>query len=548
MNKSNNSLTFNHSSFVKQGAILAAAGILSRVLGFILRVPISHYLGDDGSCIYNDGYSIYNFALILSSAGLPAAISKMVSERLTLGKREEAHKIFKTSLICSAFLGLLASLVLVFGADVLANQFKNPQSYYTIIALSPTLFIVAIMAVFRGYFQGMHSTVPTAASQIIEQIFNVIFSIVLMLSFMKMTLPPTYRFFDDKLALGAAGGQLGTGVGAMAGLVFILILYFAMRPVIIKGLKKSPDYNVKKSSSLAKELFMVAVPIIAGTAVFSFSNLIDTAMVKGRMLEAGFTLEQALEQYGIYGSKFVTLTTLPVSISAALATAIIPSIAASSVLNAKNEVKSKIDSALRISMLISVPAAVGLGVLADPIIKLVFRSTPNGWEFLAIGSVSVIFLALTQIAAGILQGVGKIYVPVIAAACGVVVKIPLNYVLCAIPEINIYGAVISTIACYIVASGVNIFMLSRVTKTKPDFVSILLKPLVASIGMGAVCFGVYHLCRCFVHSNTVSTIAATAVGVVSYIIFISLIKGINESDLKIMPFGKKLSRLLKTPH
>ncbi|MDR0958476.1 MAG: polysaccharide biosynthesis protein, partial [Clostridiales bacterium] len=473
-----------HTTFIKQGVILAAAGLLSRTLGFFLRIPLVNILGDEGNGIYGDGYTIYNFFLILSSAGLPAALSKIVAARVAEGKRAEAQFIFNTALKFSVAVGFAGFLILALFAGKFAVLIKNPKSYYTIIALSPTILVVAVAAVYRGYFQGLKTNIPTAVSQVAEQFFNVTFSIILMLLFMKIPLPQDNPFHNDIIVLGAAGGQLGTFVGATAGLAVIYYMYRKRLPKILKSISQRASKARFSSRKAIIEIVSTSVPIIAGTAVFSISNLVDSAMVKARLIEAGFLPDVAVAMYGAYNGKFVTLTTLPVAISAALATSAIPSIAESLARNDRLAVESKINAAFRSAMVVSIPAAVGLGVLASPVYKFIFARAPDGAGMMSLGAVSVIFLALSQIATGCLQGVGEIKIPVFAAFMGVIVKIPLNYILCAMPNINVYGAVISTIACYVVSSACNVYFLSKKLGVKIDMSRSVMRPLAAAAGMG----------------------------------------------------------------
>lgn len=533
-----------NSSFVKQASILAAAGLLVRFLGFLYRLPLTGLIGNEGNGIYGVGYNVYNFFLIMSSAGLPVAISKMVSERTALGEYKAADKVFRVSLMVAGIAGLVCALILGFGAKWFATVLTSERSYYTIITLAPTVFIVAIMAVFRGYFQGQGNSVPTAVSQVIEQIFNAAFSLILAYSFMQIAIGDTGL---DKYALGAAGGTTGTGIGALAGLLVLIWIYMMARPSLNRKIKDDKaKYKQQSNKKIAVDLIKTALPIIAGTAIFSVSNLIDTAMVKGRLTFAGnFTKKEADALFGILNVKYVTMTTLPVAISTAFATAAIPSIVASIVLKDKKGMNEKINSALRLTMMISIPSAVGMGVLAEPIIKMLFPSNPEGAPLLQVGSVSIIFLALAQIVTGMLQAIGRLRIPVIGAMLGALLKIPLNYFLVGIPEINVLGAVVSTIACYMAASVFDWYILSKTIKVKPDIMSIMIKPLICSVVMGLSCYVSYNFITYFISSNTIATVFSIMVGVAVYFGYMLLIKGIKGEDIRHLPGGDKIFSVLK---
>ena len=521
-------------SVVDQASILVVAMLMSRVLGLFMRIPLAHFLGDDGNAYFGVAYHVYAFFLVLSSAGLPAAISKLVSERLALKQYHDAHAIFKTALFLSVVIGTVCSLIFLFGARFLSIRMGQPMSFYSMRALSPTVFIVSIMAVFRGYFLGMGTTKPTAASQIIEQVFKVVFSILFVWSL--YCRGPEY---------GAAGGTAGTGVGAIAGLVVMLLIYKRNSGSIKSQLRKSQLSQQESYAQIAINVLKTAWPIILGTAVFTISGLIDSSMISNRLIASNaFTRAEVDVMYGQYNGKFIVLITLPVVVSAALATAFIPSIAASNAIKDKGAVSAKINLALRMTMLLSIPAAVGLSVLGDPIIRLLFPSNPEGGYLLQFGGLAVVFLALSQIATGMLQGLGYVKLPVIGACALAIVKIVLNYFLIVNPRINILGAVFSTMVGYFVALLINTIFLMRVTHMKIDFKRVLIKPLICATVMGA---GTYVFFETVMHisgSNALSVILAITFGAAIYFLGMLLTEGIDHSDLKSAPLGDKVVRVL----
>ena len=521
--------------FIKQAAILAVASLLVRLLGFLYRLPLTDMLGDEGNGIYSAGFYLYNFFLVMSSAGLPAAISKIVSEKIALEEYRNVKKTFKMSLILSSTVGLIFSIIMFVSARFFCNIIGSPNSYYTILTLSPTVFIVSIMSVFRGYFQGLGTTVPTAMSQVIEQIFNAVFSIYL-----------AYLLVGISLPLGAAGGTAGTGIGALAGLIYILMIFLNKKRYINRKLStKTHKYRIETNKEKAIKIIKTATPIIAGTAIFSMTNLIDMQMVNSRLASSNaFNESQITALYGQLTGKYVTLTTLPVSISTALATAVLPSIASSMAQKDIKTVRRKIDVSLRLTMIISIPAAIGMGVLADEILLLLFPSYSGGGSLLKWGALSIIFLALCQIITGILQGIGKMKTPAKNAFIGAIIKIPINYFLIAIPSINVIGAVISTTVCYIVASILNFRTLKKATKIRPDYNGILFKPTIASIVMGVACYfsykGIYYISE----SNTISTLISIFFAMIVYIVSLALIGGFKREDLTLLPMGTKIINIL----
>ena len=522
--------------FIKQAAILAIASLLVRLLGFLYRLPLTNMLGDGGNGIYSAGFYLYNFFLVMSSAGLPAAISKIVSEKVALEEYRNVKKTFKISLILSSTVGLIFSIVMFVSARFFCNIIGSPDSYYTILTLSPTVFIVSVMSVFRGYFQGLGTTVPTALSQVIEQIFNAIFSIYL-----------AYLLVGISLPLGAAGGTMGTGIGALAGLIYILMVFLNRKRYINRKLsKKTHKYRVESNREIAIKIIKTAAPIIAGTAIFSMTNLIDMQMVNSRLTASkAFTDSQVTALYGQLTGKYVTLTTLPVSISTALATAVLPSIASSMIQRDIKTVRKKIDVSLRLTMIISIPAAIGMGVLADEILLLLFPNYSDGGLLLKWGALSIIFLALCQIITGILQGIGKVATPAKNAFIGSIIKIPINYFLISIPSINVIGAIISTTVCYLVASLLNFITLRKVTKIRPDYNGIFFKPAIASIVMGVFCYFSYKFIFYFSKSNAMSTLISIFIAIIVYLVSLAVIGGFKREDLSLLPMGRKLISILE---
>ena len=518
-------------SFVKQASVLALASLLVRFLGFLYRLPLTRLIGDEGNGIYSAGYYLYTFFLIMSSAGLPAAISKIVSERTAKNNFNGAHEIFKTALWLAGMLGFIAFLLIFLGAKYFANIIGSPKSFYAILSLSPTVFIVAIMAVFRGYFQGLKNTWPTAISQIIEQIFNAVFSVWL-----------AYILVKKSVELGAAGGTMGTGIGALFGLISIVFIYLIKRKNIRKNFDMSTkSYRSKKDICL--EIIKTSVPIIVGTAIFSLTNLIDMKMVM-TCLKKNFNERQANILYGQLTGKYVVLTTLPVSIATAIATAIVPNIASSFVLKDFDKVKQKINTALRLSMIFSIPAAVGMGVLGKQILIMLFPEYPGGEKLLMVGSISIIFLALAQTVTGILQGINKLHTPAIAAFCGALVKIPLNYFLITNAKINVLGAVISTIFCYVMVSIVDLTVMSQEIKFLPDINGFFVKPVLASGIMGIACYFAYNLFYFLFRKTNLALLIDIFIAILVYFVFLFLFGGIKKEDLKLIPVGNKIIDLM----
>jgi len=531
------------SHFVKQAAILAAASLLVRLIGFFYRLPLTDLVGDVGNAFYLSAYYVYAFAITLTSGALPAAISKLVSERIALGKYGDAHELFKTALWFGAVIGGVVAFFMFFAADWLTGLrfFNFPEAAYAVRALAPTIFVVALLAVFRGYFQGMNTMMPTAVSQVIEQIFNAAFSLWLAHVF----------FRTARVEFAAAGAAAGTGIGAVAGLLVVFGFYM----LVSKKLRVRAVGNLhtqflnegaESRNAQIKTLLLTALPIIIGMGIYQIANFIDLGMAKDRIMSSGyFTDDQVDMMVGQFTGKFLLLTTLPVALSVALSQAVIPDISSSRARVDKAAVKTKINTAMRISMALSIPAVVGLSVLADPILALLFPEHPEGGWLLRYGAISILFLALVQVSTGALQGIGKVLLPAIAAFFGVLVKIPINWFLLAVPRINILGTVISTIVCYVVAAVINLYFLYKHTGVLPDYKGAFLKPAFAAIGMGMACFVTHYLVG-LVAPDRLATVMALLVGVPVYLILMWMVGGFPRQDIDAAPIPKVMRKWLKS--
>ncbi|MCL2170636.1 MAG: polysaccharide biosynthesis protein [Defluviitaleaceae bacterium] len=536
----------NTHSFVRQAAILAAAGIFVRLLGFLYKLPLTDLIGDEGNAIYGVAFNIYNFFLLMSGAGLPAAISRLVAERRAIGRPDLAHRVFRVAFFLAAGIGAICTLIILFFGGSIAAALNSPRAYLGMLTLAPTVFIVSMMAVVRGYFQGMQTAVPTAISQIVEQALNAVFSVVMAHVMWNFAMNNAMDF----VAYGAAGGTSGTGIGAMAGFVFIMGMYFLRRPGFLgeirRAARKNRDFDDPEKSTgfVIRQILGTAFPIIAGTAVFSIVALIDTWMVIDGLLAAGFDRARADALFGQIMGKFNPITNIPAAVSAAIAIAVIPAIAASHKLRQRRIVRAKIITAFRAGAIITAPMAFGLGILGPQIVAMLFPRHPDGGTLFLVGFASIILLAISQIATGALQAIGKIYIPVFAAICGGIVKILCNRFLIPIESVNIYGAIIGTTACFAVAAAINCRALARHLRTKFRFFDILAKPLVASVVMALACYAFYHIAYQIYSHNTFATLIAIMVGAVTYGIVLLLLNGLSKEDLQMLPKGGKIYGVL----
>jgi stage V sporulation protein B len=478
---------------------------------------------------------VYVVIVVIASGAIPTAVSKLVSERIALGQYRNAHGIFKTTMTFATAIGVVAALGLWFGARPLAGLLNSPESFYAMRALAPSLVVLGAVGAFRGYFQGMKSMLPVALSQLADQIFNVAFSLWL-----------AYILLDAaRMHRSVAGAAAGSSIGAAAGLLVLIGLYMLVQKDFKQRMLKDlePPYEAERKQ--LKALVLTSLPILIGLGLYAVGTPIDQGMANARIAFSGaFSTEEVNVLVGQFGGKFLLLTSLPVALATALSVAVIPEISASRSLNDGKSVRQNINTALRFAMIISIPSAVGLAVLANPVIRLLFPSHPEGGWMLQWGAVSVVLMALNQIMTGSLQGVGKISMPVIAALFGILVKIPINWFLMAVPGINILGAVISTILCYVVASGLNIFFLYKSTGILPDFAAAFIRPAAAAAAMGLSCFGL-HRGLSVIMPAFFATTFAMLLGVGIYIAVMYMIGGLKPGDLALFPLPGWMKRWMR---
>lgn len=524
------------SQLLIQGSILAIASLIVRLIGIGYRIPLVNILTDEGSGYYSSAYSVYSFLLIISSYGFPAAISKVVAANITKRKYKNAHILFKASLVLSTLIGAVFSVLLFFGASAIANFIEMPLSAPALRGLAPALFIFSLMSVFRGYFQGMNTMMPTAISQIIEQIFNAIFSIV----FAFLLLKKGYDY-------AAAGSSLGTGMGALFGLIFLVFIYMAFRPILNKRCLKDP--HALDSGSILyywKLLLMISIPMVLGTSAFHLTNVVDLAMFNKALAHHGYKETQIAMLNGILEGKYKIIITLPVSIASAMATASIPSITASLVREDKGLLAAKIDMALRSVLMISIPSMIGIILYAKPIIQLLFTNLEYlkmTVAIMQIGAVSVVFFSVSTISIGLLQGLNLLKIPVRNAILSLGIKVVFNLLFMFMWNFNIYGMVITNIIFSLASSILNLYSLHKRVKLQVDVYKTLLAPLAASLIMGGMSL-IFYIGIGMLIQDRFALVVVIPIAMVIYLFSLLKLKAFDEEELRSLPFGTRLLRFL----
>lgn len=365
----------SESGFLVQGSILAIASIISRIIGLLYRVPLTAIIGNNGNSYYSCAYEIYSMLLLISSYSLPMAVSKLVSARVAKGDFKNAFKVFKGAFLFAVCSGIVAMLIVFFGAEMITRLMKTPLSIFALKVLAPTLVVMAVLGVMRGFFQGLGTMMPSAVSQIIEQIINAIVSVwaaYLLADYGNKVGAVLGNGEDYAAAYGAAGGTLGTALGAVFALLFSIFVFATYVPVFKTRMNNSRTKKNESYGSIMRILIMTIVPVLLSTTIYNISSVIDQGIYKNVALLQGSTNRQMDELWGIFSGKYKVLINVPISIASAMAASCVPSLAAAYAKKEAKLVRSRINSSIRFIMVIAFPCAVGIGVLASPIMQLLF--------------------------------------------------------------------------------------------------------------------------------------------------------------------------------
>ena len=539
------------SNFIIQGSILAIAGIIVRLIGMLYRIPLANYIGDEGNGYYSAAYNIYSIMLILSSYSLPVAVSKMVSARLARGQYRNARKILRAALFYATIVGGVGFCALWFGSGFFAEHvIKMPYSAYALKVLAPTVWIMAYLGVLRGFFQGHSTMVPTAVSQIFEQIVNAVISLLAAKSLFDLGVKSNlvYGSTEYSYAFGAAGGALGTGAGALTALILFVGLYLMYRPKMKRRIRKEQGTSAESYGIITSTLFLTVVPIIVSSSLYNSSTVIDNVLF-GQIMTGLGEAKQIASQWGIYSGKYHLLFNIPVAVANSLSSSLIPALSRAVAEKDRKQTLNRIASAIRFSMIIAIPSAVGLAVLAAPISNLLFpgRDNTDLIKMTCYGSSAVVVYSLSTVTNAVLQGINRMKTPIRNAGISLVLHTVILFVMLRYLHMGIYGVLYANILFALFICILNARAIARFKRYRQEVKKTFLIPMVASAVMGAAAFGVYRAAYS-IFGNLISTGISVLVAVAVYFVLLILLKGVDAQELRSMPGGTRLSGLARKLH
>lgn len=521
-------------SFLKGTLILTVASFVVKVIGSLNWIFVSRILGGEGIGLYQMAFPIYFFAMSISQAGVPVAISIITAERVALKDVFGARRVFRISMTLMVFTGLLFSLLTYFGAGWLIEwQFiRDPRAYMAVVALSPTIFFVTLLASSRGYLQGWQRMTPTAVSQIVEQIFRVL----TMVLFASLLLPMGLDY-------AAAGASLGAFAGAIGGLLVLVYYHWKLDKDIEReyGPNLAPPQGEAPAplGAIVRRIFSLALPVSAASIMLPIVSNLDLLIVPQRLEVAGYTVPQATELFGYLTGMAVPLVNLATILTASLAVSIVPAISEARALKDTQRVYNQTAAAVRISNFVCFPAFVIVFVLATPISTLIYNA-PGAGPAVLVSSFSIVLLGLHQVSTAVLQGLGHPKIPMINMILAAAVKVALNWILTAIPWLGIMGAAWATAADMGVAAVINLYFIWRYIGYRMELLQ-LFKTMAAAAFMAGAVYLFYSFVMSTLAVNAVATFGSVFVGVIVYVAALILVRGLLEEDMARIPFIGSLS-------
>lgn len=539
------SLEKKSDGFIMQAGILAMAGIICRIIGILYRSPLAAIIGDEGNGYYGSAYNIYTIILLISSYSIPAAISKVIAGKLALKQYKNAQRIFYCAFIYVIVVGGVASLFAFFGARFLVEQ----KAVMVLRIFSPTIFVSGLLGVLRGYFQAHKTMVQTSISQILEQILNAVISIMAAYLLKQLVID---KDASTQSVYGAMGSALGTGAGVLIALAFMVLMYGINKKEIRERIAKDDHKDVLSYKEIFGIIFALVTPFILSTFIYNFSTSLDETIYRKILkLVKHVDVSQIAVWYGVYSGKAVVISNIPIAISSAMSAAMIPSVSGKFATGDIGGTKGKVHTAILTTMLIAIPSAVGIFVLAEPVVGFLFPGQTNialAGSLLRALSITVIFYSLSTLTNAVLQGIGKVTAPVYHAAIALAAQTVVLVPCLLFTNLNLYSIAIATIVYSLLMCVLNQLAVRKYLGYRQNIKKIFVLPMIASVIMGVCAYFVYQGMHKISGSNLISLIIAIIIAACVYGVLVLRLGVLTKEDIEAMPKGKKLAKLLKKLH
>ncbi|MBQ8597389.1 MAG: polysaccharide biosynthesis protein [Lachnospiraceae bacterium] len=529
---------------IMQAGILASAGIIVRIIGLLYNTPLVAIIGDEGFGYYNNAYNAYSIILLISSYSIPSAVSKVIAQRLATKEYRNAHRIFCCAFIYVLVVGSIASLFVFFGAGLLVEM---ESAILPLKVLAPTIFFSGILGVLRGYFQAHRSMAQTSVSQILEQIINALVSVLAAYLLVKLA---TGKDASTVASYGAVGGTIGTGAGVLSALLFMVGMYALNKKTIKRRIERDTTHEDESYKDIFKMIIMVVTPFILSTGIYNINNFLDNTIYSQVMMNTRGWAEAEVATGLSAVSKATKIANIPIALASAMATALIPGISSDFAKKDFAGAREKVAKSVKVTMLIAIPAAVGLGVLAKPIMKVIFHQPESldlSSALLSMLAVSVVLYSLSTLTQAVLQSVGRMNIPIINAAVSIVIHAVVMVVMMRYlnEEYSLYYYILTTVLYALLLCVFNGISVRRSIDYRQEVKKTFLLPALAAAVMGAAAFGVYQGLYYLIKINIIALFVAIGIACMIYFVLIIKLGAVTESELRSMPKGHLLVKAAK---
>ena len=513
-------------------SILSISGMICKIVGVFYSIPLAHLIGPHGLALFQLVFPTYNMLLTISSAGIPVAISRMVSQSLAKDDPQNARRIFHVALWMLIALGLISTLILLAGSSMLAERVGDVRAGAGFLVIAPCLLLVCILSAYRGFMQGQQNMVPTAISQLIEQVGKVFLSLPLAAWGMRQGGP----------VWGAAGALLGITLVEGVAMVYMMLLYRKRLPAFL-SIPQAENAPLLGRRDIWRRLWRLSIPITISACIIPLSQFVDSAMLLNRLADAGVPQEMAAPLYGVFSGMVIRIINIPTAFALAISMSLVPAISSTFAIHHRRTVRRHTDTGLRFAFLIGLPCSVGMSLLAEPLMRLFYGRalTPEllhiGGQLLSVSSLTILFFTVVQATSSILQGLHKQRIPMYTLLVGVGLKIVLNYVLVGNPAFGIHGAPIASLVCYFVSMVPNLYYVCKYGRAKVNWMGWIVRPGIATAAMGAV---IYLLLTVLPRFNFI-TLLLIGAGVVTFVGVALAVKAVTTDDFRFLRRKRKTS-------